>query len=92
MNSNKIKVRRLGNQIAFAMDCKRKRLEIISMCRIPVSYSSSDQVYYSLVQCQLIDRKVRSANEHRKETFSKIKKHVSSDKDTNDMIIAANYN
>ena len=37
IDSSKIKIGRLGNWIAFSLESKGKRIEIISVCRIPMS-------------------------------------------------------
>ena len=47
--SSKIQIGRLGNWIVFSLECKGKRIEIISEYRILVSLESNG-VYSSLVQ------------------------------------------
>ena len=84
-------IRRLGNWIVIPLNCNGKRLEIISLCGMPES-SKSDVTHSLLSQHHLIDAKVRLTKEHRKETFTNIKKHVISNGDTNNMIIARDYN
>ena len=90
MQQKKIKVGRLGNWIAVLIEYKGKRIEIINMYRIPKT--SSNGVYYSLTQLNLVDRKVRSTGEYRKEIFDEIKKYINSNNDINDIIIAGDYN
>ena len=50
ITAKKITIGKMGNWIAFAMEHKGKRLEIINLHRIPVSSSSSSGVHSSLVQ------------------------------------------
>ena len=91
INAKKITIGRMGNWIAFSMEHVGKRLEIINLCRMPVSSSSSNGVHSSLVQHNLIDGEGKSANDHRKEMFREIKQHVNNNKETNDIIIAGDY-
>ena len=88
---NKITTRRLGNWIAVPVKCNDKRLEIISLCRTP-ELSKSDRHCSSLSQHNLINAKARSTSECRKEIFDDIKKHVTNNGDTNNIIIVADCN
>jgi len=82
---------RLGNWIAIPMCSKGKRLEIISLYRIPTA-SESDGIFSSLAQYQFIDAKAKKSKEYRKEIFDEIKKHIRSNNEISDIIIAGDYN
>lgn len=58
---------------------------------MPIS-SESNGVCSSLAQCHLADAKVKKAKEHRKEMFEEIRKHVRTNEEINDIIIAGDYN
>ena len=84
------KIGRLGNWIAIRLEHKGKRLEIINIYRIPRIFLN--RVYCSLTQYNLIDRKIKSISDYRKELFEKIKKYVKESPKINDIIIARDYN
>jgi len=65
-------------------------LEIINLYRLPISLSNS--VCCSLIQYNLIDGKLKSTSEYRRELLNKIKQHVYNEKDITDIIIVGDYN
>ena len=66
-----IKIGRLGNWMGIRLEFKEKRLDNINIYRIP--RTSSNRVYYSLNQYNLIDKKIKSISDYRKELFKEIK-------------------
>ena len=46
IDSSKMQIERLGNWIAVPLECKGKRIEIISLCRITVSSDSKECVVH----------------------------------------------
>lgn len=91
IDSSKTQIGRLGNWIAFSLECKGKRIEIISAHRMLMS-SDSNGVHSSLAQYHLADAKVKKAKECRKEIFEEIRKHAQANKEINNVIIAGDYN
>ena len=91
IETTKMQKGRLGNWIAIPVICKRKRLEIISLYRIPTA-SESEGIYSSLAQYQFIDAKAKKSKEYRTEIFKEIITHIRSNQEINDIIIAGDYN
>ena len=85
INNEKITKGRLGNWIAIPLQHKGKRVELISIYRIPSS--SSNGVCCSLTQYNLIDGKMNTPTVYRKEIFNDIVYHVSRNPEINDIII-----
>jgi len=82
---------RLGNWISIPMICNGKRIEIISIYRIPIT-SESEGVFSSLAQYHMKDAKIKKAKDYRREIFDEIKRHIQGNESINDIIIAGDYN
>jgi len=85
-----VKKGKLGNWSAILLEYKGKRLEIINLYRLPIS--SSNGVYCSLTQYNLVNGKLKSTSEYRRELLNEIKQHIHNEKDITDIIIAGDYN
>ena len=87
---NNVTKGRLGNWLAFSLQHKKKKLEIITIYRIP--RTSSNGVSCSLTQYNRINRKINSTTSYRKELLNDIREHLRKNPDINDVIISGDYN
>ena len=90
INNDQITKGRLGNWIAIPIQHKGKRVELISIYRIPSS--SNYGICCSLTQYNLIDGKMNTPTTYRKELFDDIVSHINRNTEINDIIIAGDYN
>ena len=90
LNKSKITKGRLGNWTAFSFQNEQKRLEIITLYRIPST--SSNGVCCSLTQYNRIDGKMNTTTTYRKEIFQEIQDYIRKNPEINDIIIAGDYN
>ena len=80
----------LGNWCAMPLEHNEKRLEIINLCWIPSSSSTGECC--SCTQHVIVDKKVKTIAEHRKETLQGIKNYARRNEDITDVVIAGDYN
>ena len=90
VNENKIKKSNFGNWIAVKLQHKNKTIAVINVYRI--SSSSSNGNLCSLTQYNLLEGKVRSPAEYRKEIFKQIKEYLNENEDINDVLLAGDLN
>ena len=90
VNENDIEKSKLGNWISVPMQHNGKKILIINVYRIPASSAQGPRC--SLTQYNVVEGKVKSATEYRKEIFKQIKQHVNKQHDIDDLIIAGDLN
>ena len=81
---------RLGNWSAIALEYNRKQLEVINLYRIPSSSSNGESCSYT--QYVLVDKRVKTITDYRREVLQEIKHHILKNQDITDIIIAGDYN
>ena len=81
---------KIGNQMAVKPCYKGRTLVVINLCRILSTLSNGSRC--SLTQCNLADKKVKSANAHRKETLQQIKDYLKKNKEIDDVTISGDFN
>ena len=81
---------RLGNWSAIALEHNGKRLEIINLYRIPSSSPNGECCSYT--QYVLVDKRIKTIAEYRKEILNEIKHHIQENDDITDILIAGDYN
>ena len=90
LNGKKITKGRLGNWIAFPLQNEKKRVEVITIYRIPST--SSNETCCSLTQYNQSERTMSMASKYRKEIFQEIQDHIRKNLEINNVIICGDYN
>ena len=80
-----------GNWLAVKLVGKGKTVAIINIYRIPAT-SPADATHSSLIQCDLIDGKAKTAAQHRSDVFKEIEEHIKKNNDMIDMLLAGDIN
>ena len=81
---------RLGNWCATLLEYNGKQLEIINLHRIPSSSSNGECCSHT--QHVIVEKKVKTIAECRKEILQEIKNHLRRNEDITDIAIAGDYN
>ena len=81
---------RLGNWSAIVLEYNGKRLEVINLYRIPSSSLNRESCSYT--QYILVDKRVKTIADYRREVLQEIKHHIQKNQDITDIIIAGDCN
>ena len=80
----------LRNWVSIAIELNSERIEIINIYRIPITLWNRFQC--SLTKSNIINIKLKSTTEYRKELLNEIKQHIVKTTEIDNIIIAGDHN